>query len=74
MQHDRLLLDASGCDSGASKRTQYIELARRLTAQSDEPVSHRTVEKWFERKSIPSGWLVKIVTAAPRPINIADYA
>jgi len=73
---DQLLSDATGCPPAETKRAQYIALAGMLSSPG-ERVSHRTVEKWFERGSVPGTWLIRIAAAARdlgRPIDLAKYA
>jgi hypothetical protein len=74
----RLLDDAAGIPAAESRRNKYIALARILSdAGADKAVSWRTVEKWFERNSMPGVWLVRIAAALAalgRPIDLAVYA
>lgn len=81
MQLFRLLQEITGSAEGASKRSQYDKLAQMLNANrrhsSDKMVNAKVVGKWFDRESIPSAWLTKMVVAsgvAGRPINLVDYA
>ena len=76
MKLDKLLRDATGAADGDSARSQHIRLAEMLSADG-EPVSHRRVEQWFARGSIPARWLMAIPRAAKRQgrnINITKYS
>lgn len=75
MQLDRLLSDATGLPEGTSRRQQHIRLADLLNERHPtETVALKTVAKWFERRSIPSKWLLRIAQLPKKPINLASYA
>lgn len=72
---DQLLDDATGCPPAETARAKYMALAKMLSA-GGEPVSFRTVEKWFARRSVPGARLIRIAAAsrdAGRPLDLAKY-
>jgi hypothetical protein len=76
MRLDLLLQDATGDGPWTgSQLAQDIKLAALLTDKHGAgSLSPKGVAKWFERRSIPGPWLMKIAALPKKPLNLADYA
>lgn len=75
MQLDKLLSDATGCDPSTSKRFRQLKLTEQLNEKYPEhPITEKGVEKWFERGSIPSDWLVRIIHLPAKSLDLRRYA
>ncbi len=75
MQLDRLLLDVTGSQEGASRRSQAFALTDMLRERhGSDAITEKGVMKWFERGSIPGPWLMKIAALPSPPIDLSQYA
>lgn len=75
MQLDRLLNDATSLPADTSRRQKQIRLTELLTERHpSDPVTLKRIEKWFERGSIPSTWLLRIASLPKKALNLASYA
>lgn len=77
MQLERLLTDVTKgvVSAAASTRARYAALAALLNgAHGAGSITAKGVAKWFERKSVPGPWLMKIAALPKKPINLADYS
>lgn len=75
MQFSKLLRDATESEPSASQRSQEIELAARLNrAHPADPITAKGVAKWFDRRSIPAKWLLRIARLVNPPLNLSRYA
>jgi hypothetical protein len=76
IRFDLLLADASGLDGAASKAARYQAIAALLERHCGGSLGVRTVEKWFERRSMP-GWrlllLFDAVAQEGRPLDPISY-
>lgn len=75
MQLDRLLTDVTALPAGTSRRQQIIRLAELLQQRHGlDSISVKGVEKWFERGSVSSTWLLRIAALPKKPLNLSTYA
>lgn len=79
MQLDRLLADAVGLPHGTSRNQINIRLTELLNERHGVgSLTVKAIEKWRERKSIPTAWLMKVAglptVREQAPLNIAAYA
>jgi len=75
MQLDRLLDDVTQMPEGTSQRQKHIRLTEMLTERYGAgSISEKGVAKWFERGSIPSAWLLRVISIPKKPLNLANYA
>lgn len=78
MQAQKLIRDASGIAHEAASRVAQVErLSALLSAYfPGESIGVKAIEKWRERESIPSKWLMRILRVAEsegRPLDIGAY-
>ena len=75
MKLDDLLTDTTGCAIGTSRRVRIRKLVAMLNeAHGGDSVSFKGVEKWFDRKTIPGPWLMKIAALRKPPLNLSRYS
>lgn len=75
MQLDRLLDDTTQMPSGTSQRQKHIKLVELLNSNyPNDRVSLKRVEKWFERGSMPTAFLLRIAALRFPKLDLADYA
>jgi hypothetical protein len=78
VQLERLLIDVTESRPEISRRSQYQRLAQLLNEDAGEVViTPKGVEKWFDRRSLPGSWMMKIAAMSERngkPINLSEYA
>ena len=75
MQFDKLFTDVTGVGEAESGREKQRRVAAILNEDGHE-VHPDTVKQWVMRGSLPSQWLLRLVTAADkrgRTINLLDY-
>lgn len=73
MQLDQLLDDATQLPPGTSQRAKHTKLTELLNERHPtSTITLKGVAKWFQRSSIPSNWLLRIL-ALPGVKNLNDY-
>lgn len=74
MQYDRLLADVTGLGPAASQRAKHMKLTAMLQDKhGEDAISLKGVSKWFERGSMPSGWLVRVAALPQPPLDLTTY-
>lgn len=75
LQLEKLLADVTQLPPGTTRRQQHLKLTELLQERHGEAaITYKGVAKWFDRKSIPATWLLRIAQLPPEPLNLAHYA
>ncbi len=75
MHLERLLADASGLPLGTSQRQIRLRVAERLNERhGTNSISVKGIDKWVERGSVPSKWLMRVCALRTPALNPTLYA
>lgn len=75
MQLDKLLVAIVGSVPENGRAAAYRKLSVMLNKKHGAgSISHKGIEKWFERGSISGPWLMKLAALPNKPLNLSDFA